>query len=394
MAAAQGSGFPPLVAEVQYALGDAQAKAGSYAAAEQILREAFAGAEGGRIDELAERASLRLAQVIGGNQQRFGEASVWADLAAAKAERLGGRAELRGAVAYARAMLLQRQGRWTESLARCREALPLLESAHGAQSPRVAEVERLMGSLMLEDGNLDEARAHHQRAFAIWSAALGTSHPDVAMSLNSLGHVQAAAGDLEGAQQTHRRALAIARAALGDEHPYVANALHNVAMVALAMGNLDEAEASLVRALQIRIKAYGPDHPLTAGTQGTQGELAMRRGRPSEALELHQRSLAALQKTLPADHPGLAAPLIGIGLAQLELGATKPAREALEQALRLRSEHPGEPARLATARFALARILATEDLPRALALAQQAREGFASIKDGRAAEVERWISAP
>ncbi|HEY3448990.1 MAG TPA: tetratricopeptide repeat protein [Myxococcales bacterium] len=387
--------YPPVDAEVQLALGDAQAKIGDYSSGEQSLRASFMASEAARWDELAARAALRLVQVVGGNQQRFGEAGIWADLAASKIDRLGARADLSGSLAYSRAVMLQRQGRWTEALARCREALPLLESGFGAASARLAEAERLMGSLLLEDGELAQARAHHERALAIFSAASGPEHPDVAMTLSSLGHAREAAGEVAAAEELHRRGLAIAKAALGEDHPYVANALHNLAATAFLRGDLQAANELAAKAFDIRKRVYGATHPLVALSLAQTSEIALARGDLQTAGDTAMRSYRILERAFPADHPGLALPLTAAGLVALETGDLTYARTVLERSLELRREHPGDPARLAQMRFGLARALGKDDPARAEALATEARDGLAKLGtgfEGRRQRIERWLA--
>jgi hypothetical protein len=85
---------------------------------------------------------------------------------------------------------------------------------------------------------------------------------------------------------------------------------------------------------------------------------------------------------------------VGIGLIQLDVAGPAAAREPLERALKLRADHPGEPLRLALARFGLARALASAEPERARTLATQARDGFASLgasASGDKDSVERWL---
>ncbi|MGC4114059.1 MAG: tetratricopeptide repeat protein [Myxococcales bacterium] len=386
--------YPPVDAEALLSLGDAQAKSGDYAGGEQSLRGAFMAAETARWDELAARAALRLVQVVGGNQQRFGEAGIWSDLAASKIDRLGARADLSGALAYTRAVMLQRQGKWTDALARCREALPLLESAFGPSSSRLAEAERLMGSLLLEDGELAQARAHHERALAIFSAASGPEHPDVAMTLSSLGHVLAAAGDLAEAEKLHQKGLALAKSALGEDHPYVANALHNLAAVALARGELKSAGELAEKAFEVRKRVYGADHPLVALSLAQRSEIALAKGDLETAGETSVRAYRVLERALPPEHPGLTVALTATASVALATGDTF-ARAGFERALQLRREHPGEPARLSEIRFGLAQAL-KDDPGRALKLATEARDGLAKLGpafEARRLAIEKWLDA-
>ncbi|HTM22550.1 MAG TPA: tetratricopeptide repeat protein, partial [Kofleriaceae bacterium] len=86
------------------------------------------------------------------------------------------------------------------------------------------------------------------------------------------------------------------------------------------------------------------------------------------------------------------------GLAEALLGLDRPA-EALplaERAAAIREKN-ALPAELAESRFALARARwATGDRARALAVARQARDGFAgagALAAPQAAEVDAWLAA-
>ncbi|MFP2913548.1 tetratricopeptide repeat protein, partial [Pyxidicoccus sp. 3LFB2] len=96
-------------------------------------------------------------------------------------------------------------------------------------------------------------------------------------------------------------------------------------------------------------------------------------------------------------HPRVAMTLGLLGEALLEGGQPREARERLERAVALSTRLGMPPTDHARARFALARVLwrTRVERPRALALAQEALEAYASstpIYAPRAREVRAWLA--
>ena len=118
------------------------------------------------------------------------------------------------------------------------------------------------------------------------------------------------------------------------------------------------------------------------------------RVKTAAAMGYYKRALALLEKTVGPKHPDLADALIGIGLTELKSNAPRRAVPPLERALTLRVT-AGDPLDIARARFALARALAAVgDQPRALALADEARDVYAKTDVTSArelVEVDRWL---
>jgi len=394
-ALAEASGHRPTFAEARFAEGDARAKTGDYSRAEQELKESLLLAEGLGMDDVAGRASARLAEVVGGNLQRTEAAFDHLAIARAKAERLGD-ARAAGGLEYVRAMLLHRQGRFDEVLQACAKALPTTEQAYGPEHIKVARIHRLLASTLVQEGRLAAALVHHRRAIELFRSLLGEGHPDGALGLSSAGHLHAALGRHAEALAFHERSLVMALASVGPEHPYVANALAGRAMAREMTGDLEAARADAERALAIRKAVYGPAHPLTAVSLTVLAAIEQRAGRLDLALELSEQADAALQTALRPEHPGRADALAVLGSVLLDSGRVSDARSRLEQALALRAKHPGEPARRARTQFALARALASAgEGARAMELAREALETFSVLGRGfdeDTKRIEAWIA--
>ena len=169
---------------------------------------------------------------------------------------------------------------------------------------------------------------------------------------NSVGSIHFKQGAQAPALELYRRALAIYESALGPRAPAVATSLNNIASALRSAGEYGESLDPYTRALELREAVYGPDHP------------------------------------------SVAYPLHGLGQSYKALGEYARARALLERAVSLR-EHGVEPAKLAGSRFGLAEVLwATDERPRARALAEAARDGFREAGAGSEkdlARVETWL---
>lgn len=140
----------------------------------------------------------------------------------------------------------------------------------------------------------------------------------------------------------------------------------------------------------------GPEHASVAITLANIGELHLKAGSWAQAAQAFERALAIDEIALGPDHIALAYDLSGLGHALTRLG--KPARAVplLERAVKLRDVEGYDPFQLADARFRLAEALwATPagDRARAIRLAEQAREGFASdpAAGDEVAKVDAWL---
>jgi eukaryotic-like serine/threonine-protein kinase len=108
--------------------------------------------------------------------------------------------------------------------------------------------------------------------------------------------------------------------------------------------------------------------------------------------------LAIREQALGSEHPDLAHPLVGLARIALARGRPADAAALAERAVKVRGDGDAPGGDVAEARFVLARALwdASRERPRALALAEQAREAYREAGDGKAmelAEVEAWLRA-
>jgi tetratricopeptide (TPR) repeat protein len=121
------------------------------------------------------------------------------------------------------------------------------------------------------------------------------------------------------------------------------------------------------------------------------------KGDYARALAVEEKALAMREKVYGPEEGDVAESLVSIGETQLAQGSAPAAAAALERALSILEKEKGDPMDVATAKFDLARAIASSDPPRSRTLAIDARATFASQKGELAktkvAAVDVWDRA-
>ncbi|MCA9706124.1 MAG: tetratricopeptide repeat protein, partial [Myxococcales bacterium] len=435
--------YEPLMARAWRQQGSLREDVGSYEGAVQALRLAYAAALAHGMETEAADVSTQLMFVLGVRLARHQEARAWAEHAE-PLSRAVGTDEASTAYLGTLGSVASSRADYEQARRSHQQALAIKEKARGPDHLSLAGSLNNLGNVAYEQGEFGQARELHERSLVIKEKALGSDHPDVAHSLNNLGNVAIAQAEYEDAHELHARALAILEEALGPshpevaashhnlgnvadfqgkhaqareayeralailtttlgpDHPDVAESLNNLGLVAHAQGRNEEARAIFERALAIFEQARGPEHPLTAYVLGNLGNVAYSQGEYEDARDLSERALVIFEKAQGLDHPNVAYPLTGIGVSLLALAQPADALAPLERALTICTTQDVDPALLAETRFALARALWAvsaaqgRDHPRAHTLAEQARDGYASLgapNETELAEVQTWLDA-
>jgi tetratricopeptide (TPR) repeat protein len=392
------SGYGPLL--VSWRLVKAHAEQTTDArAAEEDAEEAVVLADSFRLDEAKAEACLRLAQLNVVWLTRHDEARRWLHLAAGAIARLGGDARLEFSLDRQEAWMRVTDGDerdlFRRLLDRAREA--------GQDDPFLrAELRDGMAQEFLNEGRLDYAIAEGREAVRQIEEAYGAGHPKVVYFLVNLAVYQCRAGRLVEALESASSALSIldAGAQRGDvaaESNRRGLAQLVVGLVLMRLGRAREALDHFTRARD-QYRAGGSPRSLhvhdvdvdMAEAQRLLGHVADAERTLDEA-ESIVRELPDLRPLHVANEYSERAKV------DLEKGATDAAASLAERALTLQLEDRGnEPYVLADTRLTLARALdkRRQTPDRARALAQQARDGFATLHDSaRTQQAAAFLSA-
>jgi serine/threonine-protein kinase len=216
--------------------------------------------------------------------------------------------------------------------------------------------------------------------------------------LNNRAVVRLRQGRLAEGLEEARRSLAAKERAGGTDNPDNAISLNNMGLMLIERGELPEALQLIERGLAVSERGHGPDHPATGRLLSNHAEILNELDRFEEAHASAARALAICQET-DSDDVTLSYPLAALGVALLGLGRAGDALSFLERAAAFHDTTVPEPVHWGEVHFALARALraAGRDLPRARALAEEAREEYLRAPPGPVvarglARIDAWLS--
>ncbi|HEY2511561.1 MAG TPA: tetratricopeptide repeat protein, partial [Polyangiaceae bacterium] len=391
---ARASGHESTVAEALRTVGGLEVEQNEYADAERSLSEATWAASRVGADSLVVSGASITAFVVGSKLGRPGEARIWLSVADAALHRVGASQELQLEYEEHKAWLL------SDGDARPEETIPTQE--HIAQAyqelygthPRSVRALYNLGDARTSSGDHARACDAYARALTMAEAIGGAGYSWTGYALEGRGDCLAAQGKYAEGDEALARALRVFEAN-GDDYTQ-GEVLEVVIRSALAQGDIERAVKTARRTMGL-LKAQEDAASLLAIADVPVAEALMHVPPAPEAEALcgealrEQEKLGQIDpsKTLRADA------LRCLGEARLLAGHPREALTPLERSVTLeRRTYPGD---LARARFALARALVESggDAARALALAQQARDDFASAP-GLGYElgvVQGWLAA-
>jgi tetratricopeptide (TPR) repeat protein/predicted Ser/Thr protein kinase len=343
LAAAEATGWPPLVVAARLRRGHLLGLTGKYAEAGVALEDAyFQAVEVGAL-ELAATATAMLVYTVGYKQARHDEGRRWWRQAEVTLNVLGvGADDLRREEPLSHfALVHDAMGAYEQAKALHERALAIREQTLGRDHPAVADSLHNLGSVFNTIGAFEQAQQCQERALAIRERAFGPDHPVIAGSYNNLAAVQFSLGAYAEAGRLFRRALAVAEAAHGPDHPAVADFASNVANAYYMSGDYGSARPLYERAIAIQEKALGPEHPGLADPLNNFGNVLDATGDHAGAKAMYERALAIREKALGPEHPFVAESLSSLASVYTATGAYAQARAYNLRALAIREKALG-----------------------------------------------------
>lgn len=294
-AAAEATGFHPLIAEALVVRGSAEHLGGALVEAVATLRQAVSEADAAGQDRVRVQALALLVRVLG---------------------------DLRRAPEESEAWLAVGQG----ALARA-----------GNPPEFSAELEAGRSDVAFSRGDYAQAVAAMRAAVATWERLGERGTVGLARALSGLAAIEVSAGELDAAEATARRSLSVGAAAFPPGHPSrsgVLSALGGLRLRKGAAGEAVEIFATLARELEASV---GPSHPDAVWASALLAIAQLGADRPAEAAASARRALGHA----PADYPRRYTLLRCLGTAQVDLGEAADGVAQLEEAFRRQAEAPG-----------------------------------------------------
>jgi tetratricopeptide (TPR) repeat protein len=428
---ADATGYAPVQAEVQLALGTAYDYLDDFAASEPALRAAARAAAAGRQDDVAARSWTALLGVLSATA-RYDEAIVLIPVAEAALDRAEAGVQLRARYYDLVGLVYSRSGDYKVAKTWHDRALALVEKEFGERTLEFTKALNHAALIRWRLGELEDAKAMFERQIEIQNEILQPNHPSIAVTLNNLGlvigrmgkgedalgyyeraieiitavlgegHLRLAnphenygvyytnSGDFELARVHHQKALDVRIENLGEDHPDVAHSLEGLGSVAWYEGKLDVATPYYERSRAIRKAALPPDHPFIAqSTNNLAGLLAMQ-GKCDEALPLFREALAMREAKLGPDHPDVANSLNDVGNCLLDTKVYDQAAKELERALAIRRDRKVRPVLVADTEMLLGMTLwELGDRARAKSLVKSARAMYLAAKNPKTTYIDQ-----
>jgi len=254
-----------------------------------------------------------------------------------------------------------------------------------------ARLAEARGNAAARAGRVSDALSHYHRALDVFEKnpeATTLARAKVALELGKLASAQ---GDRVAARTYLRTGIAWLTERLGPRHPRLAEPLHELAEIEAALGFDDDAMSSASRAMAIESAARGSETELAATIEVSLAGIDLRRDQPGAAADRFTRAIGTL-RSLGIRDEELRKALQGFGRACVKLGRRGEARNAFEEALRLQ----GDGLTVAQTQELLAAVLwhdEPEMRQRAIALAHEARDGYAAAEAGEdLARVDDWLA--
>lgn len=391
---------PRLLGEALALTGEMHRWLGNESEGANVLVEALWAAEAGEDDRTAALAASQLVWLLGVDQKLFRRAHYWVRMGEAKLDRaVGDRDLLRADLLDAEGVLLRVEGRLEESLDRHRRALTLRRSSPEHSELHWAKTADYLAATLGSMGRHQEALVQLEGALDVRRRDLGPEHPLLAGTHNNLGIQLRNLGRLEGALEHQQRAREIFEVALGPSHRFTIFALNNLGNTLKDLGRPAEAAEQLGQALSTVQGSAGegePDPSLLSLTLVNLAGVHQQEGEHGMAIPLLQKALELDREALGERHPYVAEDLHELALSLLQAGRAEEAVPRLEEALSIREEAGGDPAKLAATRLLLARALERSGgaLDRARQLARSARDHYLGEAEHFADELEQaeaWL---
>lgn len=389
-------GYPPVVAEARFRLGQVQGLRGDGEEAEKNLSESSWLASSVKHDAIAAAALRELVFVVGRQMRNHQEGFSWARHAEAAIKRIGLGGHLEARLRLDMAVLFDRTGELDKAEASIQQALDLFADAPASDLGRI-EARRALGDILVHRGRLDQAQTLFEDVLRETTELWGPRHPEVAVAMAGLARVSEARGRTENARETLEGAISLVEDATGPEDLSLVPLLEEFAAIHLAHEEYGPAIEHKKRIEGLLVARLGK-HPRVANVLHEIGQIYERWNDEGRAREHHQRALEVWEATRGHDHPDVAYALTSLGRLDVAAGNPQQGVARLERALELRGGRGLDPRLLAQTQFALAQALQAtgRDQPRARELATKARDTFAKGKSPdleRAAQIEAWLES-
>ncbi|MEP7012518.1 MAG: tetratricopeptide repeat protein [Acidobacteriota bacterium] len=233
-----------------------------------------------------------------------------------------------------RAELLQRVGRYAESLADAQAALKLTD-----QDPvRRAKARNASGAAWIDLGDAKAAKEDFEAAFELGIQFIGDEHLYTLSIASNLAETFRALGDLVSARKLHEHILALRERKLGPDHQDTLTSKSGLAATLQALGSRsDRIQAMELKAqtLESLERVLGGEHSDTLTARNNLAIALGGLGNLDDARNHLEQTLEIRERVFGGEHPVTLVVRKNLAIALRDLGDLTGARKLLEQTLEI-----------------------------------------------------------
>lgn len=273
---AEKTGYSPVVAEAEAALGVVQYQEGDHDGAKRRYVSAFTRALADGHDEVIGFAAVRVAaNVLRLHQNK--EALQWAGFAEAANKRAHD-PNTAVLVNNSRGNILRNEGDFAQAAEYYRQAMEEAKVRLGPEHMTTLGTSQNHASALQNLGRFGEAQGKYAAVVETARRVLGPKHPFLAYALVGSALVAGYRGEVEQSRAFYEEVLKIS----GGRGPNAANAHEGLSELAVEQRRFDDARKHLAAALQLT-EATLPGGPESLGILAQQGRLWLHEGKLDEA---------------------------------------------------------------------------------------------------------------
>lgn len=141
------------------------------------------------------------------------------------------------------------------------QALPIYESLHGKNHPKIAIANTNSGFIYKQMELYGDAVNNFEAALAIWKSIYPNGHPNEAFVLSNLGQTYDKMGNSKAALEYLEKALAVYQKSYGTKHPDISSTLNQIGILKWKENKFDEAILSFQQALIANVSSFNTLDP-------------------------------------------------------------------------------------------------------------------------------------
>ncbi len=229
--------------------------------------------------------------------------------------------------------ILIKQGNYTAAEPLLQHSLTLNRKLFASNSIEVAKSLTELAFLRQSQQQMDKALTLYQEALTILSKHGDIAQAQTALVLADLGAFYILKGQYSEAEPFLQRALQLSRIAHGNDYPEVAFNMQNLAVLLTLEGKLKEAKPVFEESLGMYKKIFGPEHPETIEATVNYGDFLRKLPELNTAEQVLRSAIVLQEKVRGKNHPYVGYAHQRLGLVLLDKHALAEAQKEFEYSL-------------------------------------------------------------